>query len=72
MSEKHGNSEMFHVCLFRETSREGRRVMMLEEEEKKYKRSKQAGKEKAARGAQGQETQEVKLIMEKKRPCFKT
>lgn len=34
-------------------SREIRRVTMLEKEEEKYKRSEQAGKEKAARGAQG-------------------
>lgn len=46
MSEKHGNSEMFHVCLFRETRREVRRVTILEEKEEKYKRSEQAGKEK--------------------------
>lgn len=50
MPEKHGNGEMFYVL--RGTSREEKRVTMLEEEGK-YKRSKQAGKEKVARGAQG-------------------
>lgn len=49
MSEKHGNSKTYPVCLFREASREARRVMIVEEEEK-YQRSEQAGK--AARSAQ--------------------
>jgi len=53
MSEKHGNSKVFHVCLFRETSREIRRVTMPNEVEGKHKRSEQGGKENAARGAQG-------------------
>lgn len=46
------------MCACSEAGRDVRRVMMLEEEEERYRSVKQADKEKKARGAQGQKHKE--------------